>query len=329
MKKNKKILFTCGDINGIGPEISLKLFYFLLSGKSKNHFIFFCPSNVFKFYYESLPLKLKFKYLKNIEDSEADLLNVVKMPDAKMNIGNPTIHSGRSAYDSLMLAIDELKNKKSSVIITAPVSKYAINLSGIKFSGQTELLANEFKVKDYLMMFLSKKMKAALHTIHIPLKKVPSEIKAEKLISKLNLLKNSLQKDFGIKNPTIAVLALNPHAGENGKIGSEEKEIISKAISKTDFYSGPYVADAFFGNHSYKYFDAVYGMYHDQVLIPFKMLSFSDGVNFTAGLPIVRTSPDHGTAYDIAGKNRADVSSILSAYKFAIQILNSRQKVER
>lgn len=329
MKNLKKILFTCGDINGIGPEISLKLFYLLLSDKLKYHIIFFCPANVFKYYSDFLPLKIKFRYIKNIDDSEPNILNIIKMSDAKLKIGFPTTNSGKTAYDTLMFAINELKKNKSSVLITAPVSKYAINLAGIKFTGQTELLADEFKAKEFLMMFLSKKMKAALHTIHIPLKKVSSEIRADNLSSKLNLLKNSLQKDFNVKNPEIAVLGLNPHAGENGKIGNEEADIISKIISKSDFYKGPFVADAFFGNHLYKYFDAVYGMYHDQILIPFKMLSFSNGVNFTAGLPIIRTSPDHGTAYDIAGKNRADVSSILSAYKFAIQILNARQKVER
>lgn len=329
MKKENKILFTCGDVNGIGPEISLKLFYSLLKNKSKHHLVFFCPANVFRFYYEMLPLKFKYRVIKNIDDTEANYLNLIEMSDTKMEIGTPTVQSGKSAYDSLMLAINELKNQKSSIIITSPVSKYAINLAGIKFTGQTELFANEFKVKNFLMMFLSKKMKASLHTIHIPLKDVSFEIKSSTISSKLLLLQKTLQKDFGIKKPTIAVLGLNPHAGENGKIGKEEIQIISKVINKTDFAKGPYVSDAFFGNHLYKFFDAVYGMYHDQILIPFKMMNFSQGVNFTAGLPIIRTSPDHGTAFDIAGKNRADFSSILSAFKYAIQILNSRKKVER
>ncbi len=329
MKNENKILFTCGDINGIGPEISLKLFYFLLSNKLKYHLIFFCPTNVFRFYYESLSLKFNFKVINNIDESESGILNLIEMPSVKMKIGFPTIDSGKSAYESLTLAVNQLKNKKSSVVITAPVSKYAINLAGIKFTGQTELFANEFNASEYLMMFLSKKMKAALHTIHIPLKEVSSKIKISSLNSKLNLLNKTLQKDFGIKKPSVAVLGLNPHAGENGQIGLEEVKIISKSLNKTEFAKGPFVSDAFFCNHLYKYFDAVYGMYHDQILIPFKMMNFSRGVNFTAGLPIVRTSPDHGTAYDIAGKNRADFSSIFSAYKYAIQILKSRMKVER
>ncbi len=328
MKENNKILFTCGDINGVGPEISLKLFYYLLSHKVKKHLIYYCPRNVFKYYYEFLPLKFKFNKIKRTNDSVPDALNLIEMPDAKMNVGFPTNQSGKAAYDSLMFAIQDLKNKHS-VVITAPVSKYAINLAGIKFTGQTELFADEFNVKNFLMMFLSKKMKAALHTIHIPLKDVHSEVKLHTLNSKLKVLQETLQKDFGIQKPIIAVLGLNPHAGENGRIGNEEIRVISKAINKTNFAKGPFVADAFFGNHLYKYFDAVFGMYHDQVLIPFKMMNFSIGVNYTAGLPIIRTSPDHGTAYDIAGKNRADFSRILSAYKYAIQILNSRKKFER
>ncbi len=329
MKKQDKILFTCGDVNGIGTEISLKLFYYLQSKRTKYHLIFFCPANVFRFYYESLPLKFKFKKIDNIEQSEPDLLNLFEMSDCKVEIGLPTAQSGKSAYDSLLYAIEHLKKKKSSVVITAPVSKYAINLAGIEFTGQTELFAKEFEAKEYLMMFLSRKMKAALHTIHIPLKEVHLHIKKSKMKSKLNLLAETLQKDFRIKKPSIAVLGMNPHAGENGKIGTEEVRTMSDLINSLDFAKGPFVSDAFFGNHLYKYFDAVYGMYHDQILIPFKMMNFSQGVNYTAGLPIVRTSPDHGTAFDIAGKNRADFTSILAAYRYAIQILNARKKVER
>jgi 4-hydroxythreonine-4-phosphate dehydrogenase len=329
MNNSNKILFTCGDINGISPEISLKLFFVLLNKNLKYHLIYFCPSNLFQYYYSSLPLKFNFKYIKNVEESEQGILNIIKMPEVKMKIGFPTSQSGKCAYDSLAMAINELKNNNSSVLITAPVSKYAINLAGIKFTGQTELLADEFNVQNVLMMFLSKKMKAALHSTHIPINKVSSEITPNSLISKLNLLYSTLKKDFGIYNPSVAVLGLNPHAGENGEIGKEEKQIIIKTLNKLNFAKGPFVADAFFGNHYYKNFDAVYGMYHDQILIPFKMLNFSEGVNFTAGLPIIRTSPDHGTAFDIAGKNRADFSSLFSAFKFAIQINKIRQKIER
>lgn len=329
MKIENKILFTCGDINGIGPEISLKVFYYLLKNNVKQHLIFICPTNVFNFYYEYLPLKFKFKFIKNIDDSEPNILNFFPLTEAKMDIGKPTLSSGKVAFDSLMLSIELLKKNKSSVVVTAPVSKYAINLAGIKFVGQTELFAKEFKVSDYLMMFLSKRMKAALHTIHIPIKKVSAQIKTNVMSKKLELLHKTLQIDFGLAKPSIAVLGLNPHAGENGTIGDEEVKVVSKVVSNYDYLKGPFVPDAFFGNQTYKYFDAVYGMYHDQVLIPFKMLNFSTGVNFTAGLPIIRTSPDHGTAFDIAGKNRADFTSHLNAYKYSIQILKSRKKLER
>ncbi len=180
---------------------------------------------------------------------------------------------------------------------------------------------------DYVMMFLSKKMNAALITIHNPVKNISSMLKKEILKKKLEVIINSLKNDLNIKVPSIAVLGLNPHAGENGLIGNEEIEIISpviKTFQNSIEIQGPFVPDAFFANHSYKNFNIVVGMYHDQVLIPFKMINFSSGVNFTAGLPIVRTSPDHGTAFDIAGKNLADEFSILEAYHYAEKIVKNR-----
>lgn len=326
---SKKILFTCGDINGIGPEIALKTFNAILNKKNKFHLIFICPLNVFKYYYDNYQLKFPFKIINNIDQTQLNLLNLIPIPNTKIKVGKPTIHSGKSAYDSLLLAIDYLKRKKSYVVLTSPVSKYAINLAGINFKGQTELFANQFAVTDFLMMFISPKIKAALHTIHIPLKNVAANIQKNSLVSKLKLLVKTLKFDFAINNPSIAVLGLNPHAGENGYIGDEEKKIISKALTHSKHFKGPFVPDAFFANHFYKNFDAVYGMYHDQILIPFKMISFNNGVNFTAGLPIIRTSPDHGAAFDIAGNNCANHSSMLSAFKSAIEIMNNRIKNER
>jgi 4-hydroxythreonine-4-phosphate dehydrogenase len=323
-----RILFTCGDVNGIGPEISLKLFSLLLNKKTIHHLIFICPNNVFNYYSELLSLKLNYKVIKNLEDSEANVLNLIGMKNCKIQLGKPTSISGSVAFDSLMISIDLLKQKKSSVVITAPVSKYAINLAGIKFIGQTELFANEFKVRNYLMMFISSKIKAFLHTIHIPLKEVSNFIRFKPLSANIELIVRTLQNDFNINNPSIAVLGLNPHSGENGKIGNEEK-IIKKAIYNYDNVFGPFASDAFFGKHHYKNYDVIFGMYHDQVLIPFKMLNFDKGVNYTAGLPIVRTSPDHGTAFDIAGKNKASFTSLFYAFKYATQISRSRLKNER
>lgn len=329
MKNFQKVLFTCGDINGISPEISLKLFNYLLSKNKKHHLIFICPKNVFKIYYKNLQLKFKYKFIKDVNEFEEDLLNVLAMPDAQIDLGNPTKTSGKVSFESLMLSIDILKKKYSSIVITSPVSKLAINKAGINFIGQTELLANEFDTQNFLMMFLSKEIKAALNSIHIPIKDVANQVNNSSMNKKLNLLHSTLKKDFNIQEPKIAVLGLNPHAGENGRIGDEEVKIISKVIKKFSYLSGPFVPDAFFANKIYKNFDAVFGMYHDQILIPFKMLSFHTGVNFTAGLPIIRTSPDHGTAFDIAGKNRANFRSIYYAYKYAIQISKLRSKVER
>lgn len=325
-----KFLFTCGDINGIGPEISVKLFEHLLKKKSSDHLIFICPSNVFEYYHNLLKSKIKYKIISDLNESESFQINLLLMPLAKMKIGLPTKTSGSVAYECLLTAIKLLKSKKADAVITSPVSKFAFELAGINYPGQTEILAGECSSKNYLMMFLSRKMIAALATIHIPIKDLSKSLSTKVIRNKLEILIDSLKKDFGVSSPSIAVLGLNPHAGEQGRIGKEEVDKIIpalKAFQKN--IKGPFVPDAFFANHLYKNFDAVFGMYHDQVLIPFKMMNFNNGVNFTAGLPIIRTSPDHGTAFDIAGKGIADYSSILSAFRYAKIISTNRKKLER
>ncbi|MEP0861566.1 MAG: 4-hydroxythreonine-4-phosphate dehydrogenase PdxA [Ignavibacterium sp.] len=327
---NKKFLFTCGDINGIGPEISLKLFNQLLKKKSTDHFIFICPLNVFEYYQKSLKTKLEYKVISNVSESEQNIINLLALNDSQLNIGKPTKSSGKTAYQSLITAIEILKAKTADAVITSPVSKHAFALAGINYPGQTEILATECNSKNYLMMFLSKKMNAALATIHIPLKDVSKSLSINLIKVKIQILLDSLKKDLGIDKPKIGVLGLNPHAGEKGRIGNEEKDkIIPALISFGEYVSGPFVPDAFFANHLHKKFDAVLGMYHDQILIPFKMMNFNNGVNFTAGLPIIRTSPDHGTAFDIAGKGRADYKSLLAAFRYAKIISTNRSKIER
>lgn len=321
-----KFLFTCGDINGIGPEISLKLFNKLLKKKSSDHYIFICPPNVFEYYLEQLKFNLSYKLISDIADSVPNSLNVFPLTNLQMKLGSPTKASGIIAYQSLLTSIDFLKSKSADAVITSPVSKHAFELAGIKFPGQTEILAKECKTKNYLMIFLSRKMIAALVTIHIPIKDISKFISIQLISTKIQVLLDSLKRDLGIAKPAIAVIGLNPHAGEQGRIGKEEKEIILPAIkSFGNNVSGPFVPDAFFANHLYKNFDAILGMYHDQVLIPFKMLNFNIGVNFTAGLPIIRTSPDHGTAFDIAGKGIADYRSLLSAFRYA-KIISANRK---
>lgn len=206
-------------------------------------------------------------------------------------------------------------------MVTAPISKTAIKMAGINFPGHTEMLAEWCGSKDFVMTFLSKKMNGALVTIHEPLKNVTKLITSENLKSKINIIIKMLINDFKISLPKIAVLGLNPHAGESGIIGNEEEKIIIPLIKKySNNLFGPFSSDAFFANRLYKKYDLVIGMYHDQLLIPFKMLNFSSGVNYTAGLPIIRTSPDHGTAFDIAYKGIADSSSFIEAFFYAEKI---------
>ena len=213
-------------------------------------------------------------------------------------------------------------------MVTAPISKASFELAGINFPGHTELLAERGNAKNYAMTFISNKMNCALVTIHDPINKISKNLKKGKIKSVINTVKQSLINDFKVANPKIAVLGLNPHAGENGRIGDEEIKIIIPALNELGDKNieGPFVPDAFFANKLYKKFNIVVGMYHDQVLIPFKMMNFNSGVNYTAGLNFIRTSPDHGTAFDIAGKNIADPSSILEAFKVAEKIIKNRRR---
>lgn len=324
-----KVVFTCGDVNGIGPEISLKVFKKIFAVKPKNQIIFVCPGNVFEYYYKKTKSNFPYQFVNQPESFKQNILNVLVLPETKIEFGKLTKLSGKVAHTSIIKALELIKKKYADILITSPVSKEAINKANISFSGHTELLAEFDKNKDYLMTFLSSGLNAALLTIHQPVKKVSSLITKTKIKSAIPLLYNTAVKDFGIACPKIAVLGLNPHSGENGLIGDEEKEIILPSLNylrKKITVDGPFVPDAFFGNKSYKNYDFVLGMYHDQVLIPFKLLSFNKGVNYTAGLSFVRTSPDHGTAFDIAGMNKADESSLMQSYIYALKIFRNRIK---
>ena len=324
----RRFIFTCGDVNGIGPEITIKALN-KVTRSSNDRFIFVCPSNIF--YKTAEIIKPNFRFLETnnlngINNSKVILFNTGSI---KMKFGAVTKESGEAAFRSIETALKICKWNSNDAIITAPISKTAIQLAGYHFPGHTEIFAGHYGVKNYVMMFLSKKMNAALATIHEPIKKVPGLISQVKLSKKLDVIIQSLKMDLRIAAPRVAVLGLNPHAGENGIIGNEEEKIISPLIKNrkySDYLSGPYSPDAFFANKLFNKFDLVFGMYHDQVLIPFKFMNFGAGVNFTAGLPIVRTSPDHGTAFDIAGKGIADESSIISAYNYAKIILCNRNR---
>jgi 4-hydroxythreonine-4-phosphate dehydrogenase len=319
------IVFTCGDINGIGPEIVVKSFN-RIAGK-KNSLIFVCPGNVFLKTIKSTLPEFDFQIIKSPEFILKEGVNVLDIGEYELNPGGPSRISGRVSFDSLKTAFGLIQQKKADALVTAPISKTALKMAGIKFPGHTEILAGWTNQKKYLMTFLSPRFNAALVTIHEAIKQVPSLITREKIFDSLDIITQSAKIDFLIKKPKIAVLGLNPHAGENKIIGYEEYKIISPVIKKFNkrlSVEGPFSPDAFFGNKRFVEFDFVLGMYHDQILIPFKMMNFSNGVNFTAGLPIVRTSPDHGTAFDISGKNIANPDSIIAAYNYAIKIVKNR-----
>ncbi len=321
----REFAFTCGDINGIGPEIVIKTLN-KLSPTQLSKTIFICPQNVFNETLKIVPVKFDFYFAKEISDKENfQKLLVFIINNSKISFGRATKSSGKTSYQSIITACEFAKANKIKSIITSPISKFAFQKAGIDYPGHTELLADFFSVNNFVMMFLSKKMKAGLTTIHLPIKDVAKNITKSKIENTIEVVLKSLQIDFKIKNPKIALLGLNPHAGENGKIGKEELEIFIPIIKeRKNYLEGPFVPDAYFGNHLYKNFDCTIGLYHDQVLIPFKLMNFNKGVNFTAGLPIVRTSPDHGTAFDIAGKGIANEGSMYEAFRYAEKIAKSK-----
>lgn len=331
---NKPLIgITLGDYNGIGPEVILKA----LEG---NQLAKLCTPII----YGSLRVLNHYKNLLDLKDwtlhsiqkpdqANPKLTNVITCwHDHQTEIvpGKITAEAGQGSLASLKRAVEDLKSGKIHAIVTGPINKDNIQSEEFKFPGHTEYLAESFEVADALMFMVSGDLRVGVLTGHIPLHNVASQITAEKLSAKIDQILKSLKGDFGIKKPRLAVLGLNPHAGENGLLGSEEIEIIQPVIQsfkeKGHLVIGPFSADGFFAAGTYKQYDAVLAMYHDQGLIPFKTLAFNEGVNFTAGLPVVRTSPDHGTAYNIAGKNEASAGSILQAIYLACDV--ARYRVE-
>ena len=326
LKNNmNKFVFTCGDINGIGPEIVIKSLN-KITKDSKDEFIFVCPLNVFNSASKIVKPEFDYAFTSSGKKINKKVL-ILSTGSYKHKTGIPTVDSGNASFDSIKKSFELIKKRYSDAVITAPISKTAIKMAGKNFPGHTEMFAEWCNVKNFVMMFLSGRMNAAIATIHEPVKSVSRLITKELLNKKIAVIYNSLTIDLKIKSPQIAILGLNPHAGENGLIGNEEEKIIKPFIFGSRFstsLSGPFSPDAFFAKRMYKNFDLVFGMYHDQVLSPFKLINFGSGVNYTAGLPIVRTSPDHGTAFDIAGKGVADESSLLSAFKYAKKIVRNR-----
>ena len=326
-----RFVFTCGDINGIGPEIALKALNKLCSRNKSTQFILIIPENVFRTTARLVKPLFSFQTIKNLEfktNKDCQVYLLITKP-FRQQYGKPTVSSGEAAYLALKTSFNLLKKGLASAVVTAPVSKTALKLAGAKYPGQTEMFADWCNVKNFVMTFLSKKLRVALYSIHIPLKEVSKLLNIKALSIKLDTVISMLKIDLGIISPKIALLGLNPHAGEGGIIGNEEKELIEPIIKQKKFkgkVEGPFSSDAFFANRRFENYDLVFGMYHDQVLIPFKYINSGKGVNYSAGLPIIRTSPDHGTAYDIAGKGIADESSMIEAFKYAEIILKNRKK---
>ncbi len=326
-----RVGISVGDINGIGPEVIIKALHdnrMLLDCTP----IIYASTKTMSFHKKTMgDNEFNYQACKSAVDAVNRKINIVNCwnDDITFDLGKGNETSGKYAFLSLEKATEDLASGKIDVLVTAPISKEAISKAGFQFPGHTEYLAHLAGMDEALMMMVSGSLRVALVTSHVPLKDVPAALSRDKIVQKIKALDASLRKDFGIQRPKIAVFGVNPHAGENGKMGSEESEIITPAINAAKgediFAFGPFPADGFFGSTTRDQFDGVLAMYHDQGLAAFKALAFEDGVNFTAGLPVVRTSPDHGTAFDIAGQDKANGQSMRSAIYLAMDIYRTRQ----
>jgi 4-hydroxythreonine-4-phosphate dehydrogenase len=324
---------SIGDLNGIGPELVIKTF-------SDHRILELCTPVIFasnkliNFYRKVVP-ESSFNYqsgrdYQRINPKQVNIYNCWE-EEVAINPGQLTPEGGQYAVKSLMAAAEALKEKRIQGLVTAPIHKKNIQSANFPFTGHTPFLKHFFGANDVLMLMAAGDFRVGLVTEHLPVSEVARQITREAILSKLHIMKDSLMRDFGIDKPKIAVLGLNPHAGDEGLIGREDEDMIKPAIKEAKHHMlafGPYSADAFFARNQHLKFDAVLAMYHDQGLIPFKSLATTEGVNFTAGLPGIRTSPDHGTAFDIAGKNKADNSSFLTALYACMDIIQQRSNFE-
>ncbi len=338
MGKSDKLIvgITQGDGNGIGYEVIIKAL-------ADERILDICTpviygsSKIFGFYKKhihNLEQPINTNVISSAKDAHDKRVNIVNcLPDnIFVEPGQPTPESAKSAMTALKCALDEIKQGYIDVLVTAPINKRAMVNEGFGHTGHTEYLEKEFGVDDVAMIMVCDQLKVGVVTGHIPLRDVMCSLSTELIVKKLRLMNASLERDFGIISPKIAVLGLNPHCGDGGLLGDEEQSIILPAVQAANeegiLAFGPYSPDGFFGLGNYSKFDAVLAMYHDQGLTPFKALAFELGVNYTAGLPIVRTSPDHGTAYDMAGKDLADPHSMISSIYTAIDIFRHRKSYD-
>ena len=333
--ENKPVIgFSCGDINGIGPEIIIK-------AVGDNRILDICTPVIFgsnkliNYYRKNLPeINFNFLSIKDLARINHRQINIYNCWEEEVSISPGVLNEpgGRYAAKSLITAAQALKSGRIHGLVTAPIHKKNIQSSNFNFTGHTPFLKDLFEANDVLMLLSAENLKVGLVTEHLPIKEVAENITRESVLRKLRILHASLQRDFGIDKPKIAVLGLNPHAGDEGLVGKEEEESIKPAIKEAKLNNflvvGPFSADAFFARGRYEKFDAVLAMYHDQGLIPFKSLAIGEGINFTAGINGVRTSPDHGTAFDIAGQGKANESSLRAAIYVCIDVINKRKSFD-
>ncbi len=329
------ITITMGDPAGIGPEVILKT---LLRDDVYQvcRPIVLGDINVLRMVSKRIE-PLSFHIIKTPSEvtGSQGLVDIISISNLNKNLfipGQPTINGGKAMVDYIVKAVDLIKDGQVSAMVTCPISKELMHKAGYRFDGHTELLAKLTNTKDYSMMMASERLRVSLVTIHCALKEVPQRLNKGLILKTIRLTYRALEEDFAIKRPHVAIAGLNPHAGESGLFGQEDKEIIQPAVdeAKNDglLVDGPFPADTIFYHAINGKFDAVVAMYHDQGLIPVKLLNFSDSVNITLGLPIVRTSVDHGTAYDIAGKGIANPSSLIAAIRMAVRIASARRKAQ-
>lgn len=333
--ENKPIIgFSSGDINSIGPELIIKT---LSDSRMLEFFtpVVFASNKVINFYRKSFPeINFNFTSIKDLSKINPKQVNIYNCweEEIAINPGELNETGGKYAIKSLKAATQALKDGNIDALVTAPIHKKNVHSNEFDYTGHTPYFKDFFEQKDVVMLLAADNFRVGLVTEHVAVKDIAKYITKENILSKINILNASLRRDFNIDRPKIAVLALNPHAGDEGLIGTEEIEIIRPAIVEAKHHNmivmGPYSADAFFARGYQTRFDAVLAMYHDQGLIPLKSLSLGEGINYTAGLPVVRTSPDHGTALDIAGKNKADTSSFIAAIFGALDILKNQKFFE-
>lgn len=332
MNRNKiTIGISQGDANGVGLEVVIKAFSHEKMYDWVTPILYGSPK-AFAFHKKIIGIQEPvYNLIKSAEEAKQGKLNLIitSSDEIEYKPGNADNQTGKEAFLALERMVQDAGSGKLDAIVTAPIDKSTIKLpDGKEFTGHTGYIASKLDETNYMMFLVSDDLKVGLVTEHVPLAAIASVLTKEKIVAKINLMNNSLRDDFGIRKPRIAVLGLNPHAGDKGLLGKEEKDTIEPAIQTAYkdgiMVFGPYPADGFFGAGQYKQFDGVLALYHDQGLIPFKLMAFEDGVNYTSGLKIVRTSPDHGTAYDIAGKNIASPESFRKAIYTAISIFNQR-----